>query len=144
MVTRVSAAGWRTGTRWLLALAALQLLAACATLAPGHRGANGSTAPSRAERVFLYQSRVADALLDRYPLLETFDDADPALVAAEAHMTETCSPLTRAVLARLEGDTPSLGLRFKVLTTLSKCERAARRIDRLLEAGTAAPQGDSI
>lgn len=87
---------------------------------------------SRAERVFLYQSRVADSLLDHFPLMEVFAEADPELVAAEAHMTRSCSPLTQAVLAHFEGEKPSLGLRFQVFTTLGECERAAQRIDRLL------------
>ncbi|MGE0487199.1 MAG: hypothetical protein AB7Q81_23805 [Gammaproteobacteria bacterium] len=126
-------------SRALVTLALSASLGGCASLAGTHREATAAAThePSRAERVFLYQSRVADALLDRYPLLEIFEEADPALVAAEARMTENCSPLTRAVLARLEGSRPSLGLRFKVFTTLDDCERAAQRIDKLLH-------GDSL
>jgi hypothetical protein len=123
-----------------LAVTALSLLlGGCASLAgaPPDEVRTAAHEPSRAERVFLYQSRVADALLDRYPLLEVFEEADPALVAAEARMTENWSPLTRAVLARLEGSGPSLGLRFKVFTTLDDCERAARRIDKLLHGDSA-------
>ena len=87
---------------------------------------------SLAERVFLYQRRVAYSLLDRYPLMEIFAEADPALIAAEAHMTRSCSPLTQAVLQHFEGERPSLALRFRVFTTIGECERAARHIDRLL------------
>ncbi len=119
------------------------LLSACAGLqaAPASGAEPGR---SRAERVFLYQSRVADALLDRYPLMEIFAEADPALIALEERMTETCSPLTRAVLAHLEGDKPSLGLRFKVFTTIGECERAARRIDRILNSAPQTASNDSI
>ena len=88
---------------------------------------------SRAERVFLYQSRVADALLDHYPLVEYFEQADPAIVAAEARMTEYCSPLTRAALSRLEGEEPPLTLRLLVFASISECESAARTIDHLLQ-----------
>ena len=87
---------------------------------------------SRAERIFRYQSRVADALLDEYPLMETFADADPEIINAEARMTEACSPLTRAVLSKLEGNEPSLLLRLEVFTTINDCERAAQRMDRML------------
>ena len=121
------------GTR-AAALMMLCLLVGCAGLQPTPAPVSVEPTVSRAERVFLYQSRVADALLDHYPLLDAFQEADPALIAAEERMTETCSPLTRAVLAELEGEKPSLGLRFKVLTTLDDCERAARRIDRLLHS----------
>jgi hypothetical protein len=89
---------------------------------------------TRAERVFLYQSRVADTLLDEYPLMEIFLAADPNLIVAEARMTETCNPLTRAVLTHLEGNKPSLALRFQVFTSLNACEDAARQIADLLKS----------
>ena len=88
---------------------------------------------SRAERVFLYESRIAGALLDMYPLVDVFEQtAHPDLIAAEARMSESCSPLTRAVLANLEGQQLSLALRFEVMSTIDDCERAARRIDQLI------------
>lgn len=113
------------------------LLAGCATVSATRDGAENARAAnslSRAERVFLYQSRIADALLDHYPLLEVFEDADPVLVEAEAEMTQSCSPLTRAVLAHFEGRKPSLALRFRVMTSIGACERAARKMDQLLNA----------
>lgn len=119
-----------------LALALAVAGGGCATLPPPAT-TMGEAKASRAEQVFRYQSRVADALLDRYPLLSIFDDADPALLDAEAHMTRSCSALTRAVLAEVEGERPSLGLRFRVFTSLDDCERAARRIERLLEIQSA-------
>jgi len=136
----------RNATLGVLALA----MAGCASVAP--RSAEDATAPardrpsSRAEQVFLYQSRVADALLDRYPLLDMFREADPRLVMAEARMTEVCGPLTQAVLSRLEGREPPLMLRFQVMYTTGDCERAARRIERLLRAADsrAAAAGPSI
>ena len=88
---------------------------------------------TRAKRVFIYESRVADALLDRYPLREDFTAADPALVTAEAHMTEACGALTRAVLRHLEGRQQSVKQKVKVARSLAGCEQAARRIEVMLE-----------
>jgi len=115
-----------------LALAALG--SGCASLdSAATRSADvAPLAPSREEQVFRYQSRVADALLDVYPLLDTLTAADPALVDAEQRMTRACGPLTEAVVARLEGREPSLALRWRVFTTTDNCERAAQRIERLL------------
>ncbi|MDA0821453.1 MAG: hypothetical protein O3C28_03405 [Proteobacteria bacterium] len=86
----------------------------------------------RAQRVFLYQSRVANALMDRYPLMEILENADPAVVDAEAQMTAYCGPLTQTVLAELQGEKPSFALRWRVMSTIGKCERAARKIEDLL------------
>jgi hypothetical protein len=88
----------------------------------------------RAERVFLFQSHIANALMDRYPLMEILDDAGPAVVNAEAHMTESCSPLTQAVLADLQGEKPSFGLRWRALSTIGECERAAQKMEALLSS----------
>lgn len=131
--------GGRDGALPMAVTSVLALaLVGCASVAP--RTAEIAPAPardearSRAEQVFLYQSRVADALLDRYPLLDVFSAADPRLVAAEARMTEACGPLTQVVLSRLEGRDPPLMLRLQVLYTTDDCERAARRIERLMRA----------
>ena len=106
---------------------------AMAPTSPAPAGTAGSgNERSHAERVFLYQSRVADALLDHYPLLDVFAGADPALIKAEAHMTEACSPLTQAVLATFEGEELSLALRWKVMNTIDECERAARLTESLI------------
>ena len=122
----------------MLSIATFAILStACATTAQQPTALESAALEydgSRAERVFLYQSRVADALLDHYPLVEYFEEADPAIIAAEARMTEFCSPLTRAALMRLEGTEPSLGLRLLVLASISECESAARTIDHLLNA----------
>ena len=96
---------------------------------------------SRAERVFLYQSHVANAMLDHYPLLEVLENADPTVVDAEARMTESCSPLTQAVLAHIAGEETSLGLRLRVMATVDDCERAALKLDELLQVTAVA---DSI
>lgn len=124
------------------ALLALVLIFAsgCATVAPPASDLESASADdqrSRAERVFLYQSRVADSLLDHYPMLDVFAEADPQLIVAEAHMTRSCSPLAQAVLTHFEGEQPSLGLRLRVLTTIGECERAARYMDNLLNNGLA-------
>ncbi len=126
------------------------LAAGCASVGPTPGSTDVASAErengrSRAERVFLYQSRVADSLLDHYPLMEIFENADPALIAAEARMTESCSPLTRAILAHLEGEKPSIALRLRVFTSLGQCERAARRIDSMLNSSArAAHDTDTI
>lgn len=123
------------------------LCTSCATTyrgpSPSHAvAAQSESERSRAERVFLYQSRMSNALLDRYPLAEGFEKADPILIAAEARMMENCSYLTRAVLADFEGREPSLGLKFKVMNSLDDCERSAQRIERLLEPSRAALTAD--
>ena len=121
-------------------LSALTLLilsvAGCASI-PDTSGtpnadATNERAASHAEQVFRYQSRVADALLDHYPLLDVFAGADPALISAEAAMTGACGALTQAVLARIEGREPSLLLRLEVMSTLDECERATQRTEQLL------------
>ena len=89
---------------------------------------------SWAERVFLYQSRIANKLLDYYPLIEVFEQADPSLIAAEARMTGSCRYLTRAVLAQLERNQPSLDLKFKVVNNIDECERSAQKIEQMLKA----------
>ncbi|MEX2480927.1 MAG: hypothetical protein WD928_08705 [Gammaproteobacteria bacterium] len=125
----------------ILACAAVAIgVSGCATTSTKPQESAAERSSSRAERVFLYQSRVADALLDHYPLVEVFAKADPVLVAAEKKMTRKCSPLTRAMLTRIEGDRPSLLLRLEVFTSLSDCERAARRIDRLLNGNDDSPR----
>ena len=122
----------------------------CATVqrgpSPSHAAAAQSDSDrSRAERVFLYQSRISNELLNRYPLVEVFEKADPILIAAEARMMENCGYLTRAVLANFEGREPSLGLKFKVMGSLDECERSAQRIEELLEtANTALSADESI
>jgi hypothetical protein len=134
--------------RKALALSCLTILCAgCASMqrgpSPSHAVASQSDSErSRAERVFLYQSRVSDALLDRYPLVEVFEQADPVLIAAEARMMEHCGYLTRAVLAHVEGRETSLALKLKVMNSIDDCEHSAQQIDRLLEASKPASTAD--
>jgi hypothetical protein len=90
----------------------------------------------RAERVFRYQIHVADALLVQYPFMEILEKADPAIVNAEERITESCGPLTQAVLTHVNEGKPSLQLRLRVMTTIDDCERAAQEMDNLL-AGAA-------
>ena len=123
------------------------LCAGCASMhggtSPSHAvAAQSDTERSRAERVFLYQSRMSNELLNLYPLVEVFEKADPILIAAEARMMENCGYLTRAVLANFEGREPSLGLKFKVMGSLDDCERSAQQIEELLEASSAALTAD--
>ncbi len=123
----------------ILGLLIVLLATGCASLsntrdAPSANSSRNTQDIPRAERVFRYQSRVANALFDRYPLLEVMENADPAVIAAEAQMSESCSALTQAVLTRFEGKKPSFKLRFRVITTVGDCERAARKVDKLLNS----------
>ncbi len=121
----------------LTGILATTLVSGCASLTPSR-----ATAPrdeptelnnsSRAEQVFLYQSRVANAVLDQYPLFTALEDANPEVVAAEERMAEACSTLTQAVLARFAGEKLSFGTRLRVMTSIDTCERAAREMDALL------------
>lgn len=125
---------WKSFTFACLAI----VCAGCATThrspAPSHAvTAQSDSGHSRAERVFLYQSRISDELLNRYPLAEVLEQTEPILIAAEAHMIENCGYLTRAVLEHFAGREVSLGLKFKVMNSIDDCERSARRVEQLLE-----------
>lgn len=124
----------------LIGVALLPWLAGCASLTPP---AAVAVAPSvaqhaeedteaRAKRVFVYQSRIADALLDRYPLREDFASAEPELLQAESAMTDACGPLTRAVVRHLEGRKQSVKHKLKVARSLDGCESAAQRVEALM------------
>ena len=89
----------------------------------------------REERIFLYQSRIANDIFDRYPSIDSLESADPALLQAEAQMMESCSALTQAVLAHNSGSKPSLSLRWRVMRSIDDCETAARETDSLLNDG---------
>lgn len=125
----------------LMAGTVLLLAAGCASTPPvdaPRSGANDASAAvpdstaAQVRRIFRYQSRVADALLDRYPLREDFARADPRLVSAEARMTRKCGKVTRVVVDKLEGSEPSLLERWSMLRSLDSCERAARKVESLL------------
>lgn len=87
---------------------------------------------SRAEQVFRYQSRIANAVLDHYPLFTALEDANGEVAAAEEKMADACSALTQAVLARFAGEELSFAMRLRVMTSIDTCERAAREMDVLL------------
>ena len=55
---------------------------------------------------------------------------------AEERITESCGPLTQAVLTHVNEGKPSLQLRLRGMTTIDDCERAAQEMDNLL-AGAA-------
>lgn len=128
-----------SGRYRLMAGAVLLFAAGCASTPSVDSARTGATATAASDstaaqvrRIFRYQSRVADALLDRYPLREDFDRADPRLVSAEARMTRKCGKVTRVVVDKLEGSEPSLLERWSMLRSLESCERAARKVERLL------------
>ena len=136
-----SASSWHSKLSAVALVGSLGCLGGCSTLGSSPSGATDARVAqhaqedmeARAERVFIFESRIADGLLDRYPLREDFAAADPALVVAEAHMTEACGALTRAVLRHLEGREQSVKQKLKVARSLAGCEQAARRIEVMLE-----------
>ena len=86
----------------------------------------------RAKEIFLYQLRVAGQIFDRYLSLDLLQRTDPELLRSEAQMMESCSALTQAVLGHFDGEEPSFGLRWRVVTSIDDCDAAARRTDGLL------------
>jgi len=132
----------------LALFSAVLFLGGCASVTPPPaRSASPAVEPqasedteARAKRVFVFQSRVADALLDRYPLREDFAAAEPRLLKAESRMTEACGPLTRAVVRHLEGRKQSVKQKLKVARSLNDCESAAQRVEAMM----ALPPGGSL
>ena len=90
---------------------------------------------TRAMDIFFYQSRVGDAVMNKYPFLD-LEDGDPNLIAAEARMMAACSHLAQAALHKVSGGEPGVQLKFKVFLTLDSCEHAARRVEALLSSDT--------
>lgn len=90
---------------------------------------------TRAMEIFFYQSRVGDAVMDKYPFLDA-GDGHPDLVAAEQRMMAACSHLAQAALHKVSGGEPGVRLKFMVFLTLDACEDAARRVETLLSADT--------
>jgi len=116
----------------MLATLALGALSACANTPPLEAFVTQESTAARAERVFRYQSRIADSLLDRYPMREDFARADWRLQNAEATMTESCGALTRAVLSDVAGEELSWSDKLAVMESLTPCEHAARALDDLI------------
>lgn len=90
---------------------------------------------SRAMEVFFYQSRVGDAVMDKYPFLDA-GDGHPQLVAAEARMMSACSHLAQAAIHKVSGGEPGVRLKFMVFLTLDTCENAAKHVETLLSSDT--------
>ncbi|MGR8947663.1 MAG: hypothetical protein ACU84Q_06415 [Gammaproteobacteria bacterium] len=90
---------------------------------------------SRAMRVFFYQSRVGDAVMNKYPFLDA-GDGHPRLAAAEARMMSACSHLAQAALHKVSGGEPGVRLKFMVFLTLDTCEKAAKQVETLLSSET--------
>lgn len=119
------------------------LLAGCATLnsQAGPEQATTKIHDSRAEAVFMYQSRVASRVLDRHAEIEIEGrtDADPTLAAADARMAEICHHLNQAAIGRAEGRELGWTMKLRVLATTSACAQAAREVELLLDN-----HGDSV
>ena len=90
---------------------------------------------SRAMEVCFYQSRVGDAVMDKYPFLDA-GDGHPQLVAAEARMMSACSHLAQAAIHKVSGGEPGVRLKFMVFLTLDTCENAAKHVETLLSSET--------
>ena len=90
---------------------------------------------TRAMDIFFYQSRVGDAVMDRYPFLDV-EDGPSELVTAEARMMAACSHLAQAALHKVSGGEPGVRLKFLVFLTLDACEHAARDVETLLGSET--------
>lgn len=84
--------------------------------------------------VFQHQSRVADELLDQYPLREQFLAADPHLVAAERRMNQNCSAVAASAVKTVEGEAPSWLEHFRLARHLEPCDEAASKVELLLAA----------
>jgi len=111
------------------------LLTGCATISPPVAESTAAAAyDSRAEVVFMYQSRVASRVLDRNAHIEIEGTAelDPTLGAADSRMAETCRFLNEAAVGRAEGRPASWDLKLKVFATTAACAHAARDVELLL------------
>ncbi len=115
------------------------LLGGCTTLTPSSLSLSSTPQAteysSHAEQVFLYESRVANAVLDRIAVreIEESGELDPTLTAADARMAEVCRHLNEAAVTRAEGQAASWDLKIKVLATTGTCEHAAHEVELLLE-----------
>ena len=114
------------------------LLTGCSTLAPTPANSATTVLPNShdAELVFLYQSRIADAVLDRSALreIDNAEGSDPVLLAADARMAEVCRFLNEAAISRAEGLEPAWDLRLKVFATTKPCAQAAQEVELLLRS----------
>ncbi len=117
------------------------LLVGCANLSVPTKSTTNTDYAADTEAVFMYQSRMASGVMDRFAELELAGSSnpDPILVAADARMTEVCRHLNEAAVARAEGRAPGWDLKLRVLTTTSACARAAQEVDLLLHNA-----GDSV
>ena len=98
---------------------------------------------TRAMDIFFYQSRVGDAVMDKFPFLDA-GDGHPDLVAAEARMMAACSHLAQAALHKVSGGEPGVRLKFMVFLTLDACEDAARNVETLLSSDTMMADSSSL
>ncbi|MGH8597628.1 MAG: hypothetical protein ACREXT_13300, partial [Gammaproteobacteria bacterium] len=122
----------------MLVTLAESLSSGCTTVASSSTDTFRDASPhadNRIEAVFMYQSRVASRVLDRYAYLEIDGDADldPTLVAADSRMADVCRYLNEAAVSRAEGRRPSWRQRLEIFATTDKCAHAAREVELLLE-----------
>jgi hypothetical protein len=80
--------------------------------------------------VLRYQSAVSDSLL-------MVDEEPDCLHEAEDRMIEACEPLNEGATMRMNGEQSglwnSLTDGFRIQFTLAQCERAARRLEQIIE-----------
>lgn len=115
----------------------LHLIAGCATVSTSSEPLVASGPEARIKEVFLFQARVANELLDRYPLADI--EMTPALADAEARLVERCGYLNQAAISHIEGGSIGLDLKLKVFASVDGCEAAAHELSNLLasEGGSA-------
>ncbi len=89
--------------------------------------------------VFLYQSRMADEVMDRLATLqlEGNPNPDPELAARDAHMAKVCRFLNAAAVAEAEYRAPGWRIELGAFASARACARAAGAVDaRLHSTGT--------
>ena len=92
---------------------------------------------ARGEQVFRLQNAVLDELIGA-----TADETglwrreEPALVAAEDRIVESCRDLNEAASVSAGGGKPGLLLQMRVMDSMSRCETSAVAVKALLEDRT--------
>ena len=84
------------------------------------------------EQVFRFQNRVVSDLINRYELGDASGEIHAGLLAAEAHMEESCHYLNEMVTTYIDGHEPSLALKKKLMDTIDDCDYAAREVAHLI------------
>jgi hypothetical protein len=80
----------------------------------------------RGEAVFRLQNAVMDELIvAQLPLLTSLDANDIELAGYEDRLVDECASINEAASLGVTGDRPGVGLKLRVLMSLSGCEHSA-------------------